>query len=250
VTQIEGEVDHYEKVREEVKLASGDYVDMKMFEPAMRHLLDTYVRAEESEKVSAFDNLSVVQMIVERGAAGVDALPKGLRENREAMAETIENNVRRLIIDEMAVNPKYYDKMSQLLDALIVQRKQEALDYKAYLTRIVELARQVSQPENQSSYPATINTATLRALYDNLDNDIAASIVREGPAPYGASAAATTSEEKALALDRAIRQVKKADWRGNRFKEREVRNAIKDLLGDGEALVERIFEIVKAQRDY
>jgi type I restriction enzyme R subunit len=46
---IKTEVAHFEKVREEVKLASGDYVDMKMFEPAMRHLLDTYIRAEESE---------------------------------------------------------------------------------------------------------------------------------------------------------------------------------------------------------
>ena len=51
------------------------------------------------------------------------------------MAETIENNVRKLIIDEMAVNPKYYEKMSELLDALIRQRKQQALSYKAYLAR-------------------------------------------------------------------------------------------------------------------
>ena len=43
------------------------------------------------------------------------------------MAETIENNVRRLIIDEQPINPKYYEKMSELLDALIEQRKQEAL---------------------------------------------------------------------------------------------------------------------------
>jgi type I restriction enzyme R subunit len=249
VAEIKLEVDHYEKVREEVKLASGDYVDMKMFEPAMRHLLDTYIRAEESEKVSAFDDLSLVQMIVERGAAGVEALPKGLRENREAMAETIENNVRRLIIDEMAVNPKYYEKMSQLLDALIVQRQQEALDYRAYLARIVELTRRVSRPENRSPYPAAINTAALRALYDNLE-DVAASMVRERPAPYGAADAASGREEKALALDRAIRRVKKADWRGNRFTEREVHNAIKDVLGNDDAIVERIFEIVKAQRDY
>ena len=34
-------VDHYEKVRSEVKLASGDYIDLKVYEPAMRHLLDT-----------------------------------------------------------------------------------------------------------------------------------------------------------------------------------------------------------------
>ena len=61
---IKAEVGHYEKVREEVKLASGDYVDMKMYEPAMRHLLDTYIRAEESETLSAFDDLTLVQLIV------------------------------------------------------------------------------------------------------------------------------------------------------------------------------------------
>ncbi|MFQ5705731.1 MAG: type I restriction endonuclease subunit R, partial [Gemmatimonadales bacterium] len=117
-TKIRGEVDHFEKVREEVKLASSDYVDMKMYEPAMRHLLDTYIRAEESEKLTAFDDLTLVELIVERGEAAVDSLPEGIRQDREAMAETIENNVRRLIIDESAVNPKYYEKMSELLDAL------------------------------------------------------------------------------------------------------------------------------------
>ena len=71
------EVDHYEKVRAEVKLASGDYIDMKMYEPAMRHLLDTYIRAEESEELSGFDDLTLVQLIVERGDAAVDELPRG-----------------------------------------------------------------------------------------------------------------------------------------------------------------------------
>ena len=126
-------MDHYEKVRNEVKLASGDYIDLKMYEPAMRHLIDTYIRAEESEKISAFDDMSLVQLIVERGADAVDALPKGIRKNKEAVAETIENNVRKLIIDEQPINPKYYEKMSELLDALIEQRRQEALDYQKYL---------------------------------------------------------------------------------------------------------------------
>jgi type I restriction enzyme R subunit len=241
VAAIKGEVDHYEKVREEVKLASGDYVDMKMFEPAMRHLLDTYIRAEESVKVSAFDDLSLVQMIVERGEVGVNALPKGLREDDGAMAETIENNVRRLIIDEMAVNPKYYEKMSQLLDALILQRKREALDYKAYLARIVDLARQVSRPEAVTSYPPSLNSHALRALFDNLED-----AWRERSAAYTVKA----REEKALAIDCAIREVKKADWRGNKVKEQEVRNAIGSELGENDALAGRIFEIVKAQREY
>ena len=148
------------------------------------------------------------------------------------MAETIENNVRRLIIDETAVNPKYYEKMSQLLDALILQRKQEAVDYKAYLARVVELTKMVGKPETQSSYPSRINSAALRSLYDNLDG------------------APDSQEERALALDHAIRHVKKADWRGNKFKEREVRNAIKSELGDDLGLVNTIFDIVKAQSEY
>lgn len=224
--EIRAEVNHYEKVRMEVKLASGDYVDMKMYEPAMRHLLDTYIRAEESEKVSALDDMTLVQLIVERGEDAVETMPAGIRENPEAMAETIENNVRRLIIDEMAVNPKYYEKMSELLDALILQRKKEALDYKTYLARIVELTKRVSKPESQSSYPANINSPARRALYDNLDQN----------------------EQLAVQVDTAIRAVKKADFRGNRFKEREVRNAIKAVLGEHDDRVDKIFNMVAEPR--
>jgi type I restriction enzyme R subunit len=126
--EIRAEVEHYEKVRQEVKLASRDYIDMKMYEPARRHLLDAYIRAEESERLSAFDDMTLVELIVERGAEAVELLPKGIRENPDAMAETIENNVRKLIIDEMDVNPKYYEKMSELLDSLILTRKQQAMD--------------------------------------------------------------------------------------------------------------------------
>ncbi len=224
---IKAEVEHYEKVRTEVKMASGDYIDMKMYEPAMRHLLDTYIRAEESEKLSAFDDLSLIELIVERGEDVVESLPEGIRKNPEAMAETIENNVRKLIIDEMAVNPKYYEKMSELLDALIKTRKQEAWDYKAYLAKIVELTKRVKKPK-ASSYPSDISTPALRALYDNLNNDT----------------------ELAIQVDAAIRNVKKANWRGNRFKEKEVRNAIEDALGTDGELLNSIFAIAKNQNEY
>ncbi len=68
----------------------------------------------------------------------------------------------------------------------------------------------------------------LRALFDNLDQ----------------------SEELAIRVDTAIRSVTKSGWRGNRFKEREVRNAIKSAIGNDDVLVDAVFEIVKSQRDY
>ena len=247
--EVRAEVDHYEKVRQEVKLASGDYIDMKMYEPAMRHLLDTYIRAGESERFSDFDDLTLVRMIVERGTDAVESLPAGIRRNPEAVAETIENNVRRIIIDEMAVNPRYYEKMSELLDVLIRQRRQDAMDYKAYLAKVVALTKRVHRPETEASYPRTIHTAALRALFDNLE-DPRSPLTLDPPASYDDTPPADTREAMALALDRAIRGVKKADWRGNRFKEIEVRNAIQSVLDGDEDLVARMFEIVKAQRDY
>lgn len=238
---------HFEKVRKEIKLASGDYIDMKMYEPAMRHLLDTYIRAEESEVLSAFDDLTLVELIVERGELAFDELPEGLRDNPEATAEAIDNNVRRLITDEMAVNPKYYERISLLLDALILQRKQGAIDYKAYLEKVVELTKKARGLDNSLSYPSRIDSIELRSIFDNLEST---QVTRELQADYAFSPTVDVREEKTLALDHAIREVKKADWRGNRLKEREVRNAIKSVLDNDEAYVTKIFEIVKAQRDY
>jgi len=101
------------------------------------------------------------------------------------------------------------------------------LHYTAYLAKLAELAKKITKPETQQSYPPAINTGARRALYDNLD----------------------LNEDLAVRVDTAIRNVKKAGWRGNRFKEREVRIAIKSVLGDDDR-VDAIFEIVENQRDY
>lgn len=226
--EIRREADHYEKVRQEIKIASGDYVDMKSYEPAMRHLLDTYIRADESKTVSAFDELGLVELLVERGRSALNELPEGIRKDEAAMSETIENNIRKVIIDEQPVNPKYYDRMSELLDALIQQRKEEALDYKAYLDRLVELAGRVHEPSEAGGYPTSMDTPAKRALYDNLDHD----------------------ENVAVRVDTAVRHTRKDDWRGNRFKEREVLGAVREELGEYETRADEIFELVKNQREY
>lgn len=220
------EVSHYEHARAEVKLASADYIDLKAYEPAMRHLIDTYISAEDSQVISAFDDMSLVELIVERGEQAVDRLPKNIRKNRQAVAETIENNLRKVIHDEQPINPRYYEKMSELLDELITKRRQEAIEYEAYLASIVELTRQIKRP-NETKYPKTLDTIAKRALYDNLDGN----------------------EDLAMVLDYEIVYTKKDDWRGNRIKEKEVLYAIRKHVKDEKKLKE-IFEIVKNQPDY
>jgi len=227
IEKIKQEVDHYEKARTEVKLASGDYIDLKMYEPAMRHLIDTYIRAEESRKISAFDDMTLIQLIVERGVGAVNELPEGIAANPTAMAETIENNLRRVITDEQPINPRYYERMSELLDGLIQERKAQAVEYEKYLQKLVELTKQVNSPSSGVTYPRSLTTAARRALYDNLGKN----------------------EELALALDTEILATRKDDWRGHVIKEREVRYIIQKHVPN-EAEAERILELVKNQKEY
>jgi type I restriction enzyme R subunit len=230
---IKGDVGFYEKLRAEVKLHSGDAIDLKRYEPVMRHLIDAYIQADGSEQVSAFDDMSLIQLIVARGAAAIDALPSGIKSNHDAVAETIENNVRRLIIDENPINPKYYERMSQLLEALIEQRRREALDYQEYLRRIVELTKQVAHPEIGGAYPKAVNTPGRRALFDNLGK----------------------SESLALAIDGAIHASRQDDWRNNPFKIKMVANAVRAAMESAgiapdDEMMESVMALVKRQDEY
>jgi len=56
-------------------------------------------------------------------------------------------------------------------------------------------------------------------------------------------------EALALALDGAIIRVRKADWRCNPQKENEIKAELYKILKDKNE-VERIFPIIKQQRDY
>ena len=136
---------------------------MKAYEADMRHLIDTYVQADEPRKISPFDNMGLLDLIVKTGIA--DAIAQqlgGLKGNKRAIAETIENNVRRKIIKEHLNDPAYYEKMSALLDEIIAARKSKAIEYEAYLKRIAELAKKVEVGFADST-PATLNTPGKRA---------------------------------------------------------------------------------------
>jgi type I restriction enzyme, R subunit len=164
---------------------------------------------------------------VERGVDALKDLPAGITSNEGAMAETIENNLRRVITNERPTNPMYYDKMSDLLDTLIQERQSHAQDYAHYLAKVVDIARQVQNPTSGIAYPPSLKPRARRALYDNLGKN----------------------EQLALAVDEIIRRTKRDDWRGSKIKEKEVYYAIRDVLKD-ETRTNQILEIVKHQDEY
>lgn len=222
--KIKKQVQFYSDIRETIKQASGDYVDLKRFEPGMRQLMDMYLDAKSSQKISDFENKSLVDLILH---VSEPSEPYGGKRSKEAVAETIENNVRKVIIEESQTNPKYYEKMSKLLDELIKQRKEEAIAYKEYLEKIKQLAGDVSNPMHTNSYPTSLDSNAKRALFDNLENN----------------------EILALALDNVIKTNKLDGWRDGGLKEKKLRIAINEIIKDDSETV-AIMKVIKAQNEY
>ena len=83
----------------------------------MRQLMDMYLDAKASIKISDFENKSLVDLIVKLGDEVNGTSEEKKKKKQEAVAETIENNVRKVIIEESQTNPKYYEKMSKLLES-------------------------------------------------------------------------------------------------------------------------------------
>jgi type I restriction enzyme R subunit len=168
--------------------------------------------------------------VVNNNGEGLGSLPEGIRNNEEAMAEAIENNVRKTIVDENPVNPKYFDSMASLLDEIIKQRREGAIKYQEYLEKVRQLAKKVVNPSSNKahSYPDVIDTPAKQAIYDNFGND----------------------EVLTTKIDTAVRYTKKAEWLGDRFKEREIANAIREEAAIYNLDISEVMKLVKAQKEY
>lgn len=225
---FENEVSYYIKVRDEVRLASGDYIDLKNYDPDMRHLIDTYLSADPSRVLNSFGGASLIQLLVDSGIAALRNMEASTKRDKEAIAETIENNVRKEVIEKQQSNPKYYEKMSLLLRELIEKRKNEVISYEEYLKQIIEIATKIVKPETDNNYPENIrDSAAKRALYDLFNGDT----------------------EKAIKVHEEIMYKKQDNFRGNRIKERRLKKVINNIVKD-ENLTDKIFELVKEQSEY
>ncbi len=245
IAQLKALQKHYLNLRERVRLAAGETLDLKPFEADMRHLIDTYIEAEAPRKISPFDGVGLLDLIVKTGIADAVAqkLP-AMKGNREAIAETIENNVRSRILKDALTDPAYFAQMSALLDEIIRLRHQRAIEYEDYLARIAEVARRVAAGKSDDT-PAALKTPGQLALYNNL-KAAEPTVAAEPAASYGGT---TPTLDTALMLDAAIKARRPADWRGVMAREQIVKQALFDVLQDIDA-VNRLFPIVVAQAEY
>jgi type I restriction enzyme R subunit len=214
-------------IRKIIRMASNEVIDLKSYEADMRFLLDTYIRTEDSETITPFEDVSLLDLMGLDIEQAPEAIPASVRGNQEAVAEMMENNVRSKIVEAHLLDPKYFEHMSVLLKELIEARKRAIVSYQEYLRRMAELAKKVIAGKGDD-IPKTINTPRKVALYHTLDGD----------------------EKLTLACEEAVQSAKQDGFRENKMKERKMISAIKNIVKDDKK-VALVYQIIKTHKqDY
>lgn len=226
IKEIKEVVKYYNNARDEIMKSAGDYIELKNYDSAMRYMIDNYISAESSETQYKLDEATLLDVIV---ASGLDkatkVMPKSFKNNKKAMALAIENNIASTIINNKNQNPRYYSKMSQLLEELIEMKKEQSLDYQEYLERLIELVKKVKSPETSGAYPKSMHNVRLRGLYDILDKD----------------------EENTIKVYNYLNSNVSRDFMESKMKQRELKIDLSRLIRD-EAKEEEIFNLWKNTR--
>ena len=219
-------VKNFSMLRDAVKLASGDYVDMRKWDSDMRTLINRYVNAGDSKVLAEFEDKGLLEILIQN--EGISEEENGALGGNESAAEAIENNIRRIIVDSNPLNPKFYENLSQILDELIEQRKKGALDYEKYLKEVIGLAKKLKNKSTGKTYPTPVNTTAKQAIYDNFSQDI----------------------DWIARLDEAIKKYKPDGYIGNIMKERELMRTIKPLSDEKDVDIDKLFRLIKLQKEY
>jgi type I restriction enzyme R subunit len=249
---FEAEALFYAEVRAAVKNHAGEELDTKPFEADMRHLINTYIQADPADRLGDLEKLSLTQLIIDTGIH--DAIAQKLNEkgklSNDAVAEAIINNVRKTIIRDQLTDPKFYEEMSQLLEDLIQQKRDDTVSYEAFLKKAEALARQLVHDKPSESIPEPLRgNREASVLYNNLPGLLATAAepnrAEQPPLQWGDSVLTL-----ALALDRAVREQAPAGWKGDPAREAQVKNAIFPLLNRNREITLAVFDLIKNQPGY
>ena len=245
IVSLNDEVKFFSDTRAAIKKHSGEELDIKPYEADMRHLINTYIQADPADPLGTVDNYSLVDLIIKTGIH--DAIAKKLnvkgKLSKNAIAEGIINNVRKTIIRDQLTDPRFYNKISKLLDDLIRQRRDDTASYEEFLKKAEELVKQMAGKSQAGAYPSVLNGHPRAiVLFNNLDS-----------IPTSSFQCPTDVEEKAelaLKINRAMREQAPAGWKGDEMREKQVLNALFPLLDRDREATQAIFEIIKNQPDH
>jgi type I restriction enzyme R subunit len=211
------------KLRVSVKQRYAETVDYKEYEKKVQKLIDTHVRSEGIQQVTAPVN------IFERDAfkAEVEKL-----ESAASKADTIAHRTARTIIEKMDEDPVFYRRFGKILQEAIDAYRAQRISDNEYLNRVTEIMNSVLGRTGDQLPEVLHHRDVAKAFYGVVNEAFEAMELKEDSVPYRAGSVAA---DLAVQIDDEIQKRLVVDWRANPDVQNEMRNAIDDLLYEARA---------------
>jgi type I restriction enzyme R subunit len=232
------------KLRTSVKRRYAEEIDHKEYERKVQKLLDTHVKAEGIQQITAPVNIferEQFQTEIEKLATTA------------SKADTIAHRTQRTITERMDEDPVFYRRFSKVLQEAIDAYHKQRIDEVEYLNKAAEVMNSVLNRTGDSMPTILQGRSEAKALY-GVVNEVLSRLL------LGDVALIDVASGVAVAIDDVIRNNLVVDWPSNSDVQNTMRNEIDDLLydlkeqkqialteDDMDAIVERTLEIAKVR---
>ena len=222
------ELDNYKKelkffsnLRKSVRLRYHEEVDFGEYEEQMQKLLDTYISANEVNRltklVNIFDDKNFDEEIQRV-------------QGKRAKAYTIRNAVDKVITMKYDENPAYYENLKDRINRVLEEYRQKRISEEEYLNSMNDVMNDVRNGSVEETYPGPIvNNRSAQVIYDNIKEDIYEPIVSKVAEEQSEYIVANTS----LEFDEIIKgYAAKPDWTTNTDIHNKISQDLEEKLWD------------------
>ena len=222
------ELDNYKKelkffsnLRKSVRLRYHEEVDFGEYEEQMQKLLDTYISANEVNRltklVNIFDDKNFDEEIQRV-------------QGKRAKADTIRNAIDKVITMKYDENPAYYENLKDRINRVLEEYRQKRISEEEYLNSMNDVMNDIRNGSVEETYPGPIaNNRSAQVIYDNIKEDIYEPIVAKVAEEQSEYIVANTS----LEFDEIIKgYAAKPDWTTNTDIHNKISQDLEEKLWD------------------
>ena len=215
------ELKFFGNLRKSVRLRYHEEVDFGEYEEQMQKLLDTYISANEVNRltklVNIFDDKNFDEEIQRV-------------EGKRAKADTIRNALDKVITMKYDENPAYYENLKDRINKILEEYRKKRISEEEYLSSMKDVMDDVRNGSVEETYPGPIsNNKSAQVIYDNIKDDIYASISSKVAEEQSEYVVANTS----LEFDEIIKRYSaKPDWTTNTDIHNKISQDLEEKLWD------------------
>jgi type I restriction enzyme, R subunit len=215
IDRYKADLRRFQRLRSSVQQRYADTVDMRVYEPQIEKLLNTYVRSDAVEilmpkPVDIFDTPAMEAALDQLGS-----------KTTAAKADTIAHATARTITERMDEDPALYRKFSEMIEETIQAFRNDMIGEMDYLQRVLDIRGQVVS-RTTGNVPSCLAHNDVAQAYYRLVLERLDAIAKQ-------AGNREIAVDVALMIDTSIRHEVVVDWR----QKNDVQNRMRANIDDG-----------------